>query len=79
MNTEGNINNAIFLGAWYRYNDAAWLTGGFIAENFTASISYDFNVSKLRTASSTMGGLEIAAAYIFGNTEKRDPLKCPAY
>ena len=52
---------------------------GFIADNFTASVSYDFNLSKLRTASSTMGGLEIAAAYVFGNTGKKDPLKCPAY
>lgn len=79
MDVEGNINNAIFIGAWYRYGDAAWLCGGFIADNFTASVSYDFNLSKLRTASSTMGGLEIAAAYVFGNTGKKDPLKCPAY
>ena len=48
-------------------------------DKVTVSLSYDLNLSRLRGASGSLGGFEIAAAYIFGNKVKKDPLKCPAY
>jgi type IX secretion system PorP/SprF family membrane protein len=78
MNAENNGYNSIFVGAWYRYKDAFWLVGGAQMDKLIVSISYDLNVSMLRSASSTRGGLEIAAAYVFGG-RKKDPLTCPAY
>ncbi len=79
MSGAEDDKNALFFGLWNRYNDAVWFAAGTQFSAFTASISYDINISQLRTASSTSGGLEIAAVYIFGNREKIDPLKCPAY
>lgn len=79
MNAEDGDNNSLFLGGWYRYNDAVWLVGGAQMNNLTFSLSYDINVSKLHTASSNLGGLELAVVYVFNNREKKDPLKCPAY
>ncbi len=79
MNAENSSYNSIFVGAWYRYLDAFWFVGGAQMDKVTVSLSYDLNVSKLRSASSTRGGFEIAAAYIFGSKQKKDPLKCPAY
>ncbi len=79
MNTEEATNTSIFMGGWYRYNDAFWMVGGAQVNNLTFSLSYDLNVSKLHTASSHLGGLELAAAYVFNKKEKKDPLRCPAY
>lgn len=79
MNVEGNPYNSIFVGGWYRVKDAFWIVGGAQIDKLTISISYDLNISKLRTASGTLGGFELAAAYIFGSKSKKDPLKCPAY
>ena len=78
MGQDGSTS-ALFAGAWYRYNDALWLVGGAQIDKLTFSLSYDINISRLRTASNNLGGLEIAAAYIFGSPQKRDPLVCPAY
>lgn len=78
MGEDGSAS-ALFAGVWYRYNDAAWLVGGAQLDKFTFSLSYDVNLSKLRTASNNLGGLELAATYTFGSPQKRDPLVCPAY
>ena len=79
INEEENMYTSIFVGGWYRYNDAIWMVGGAQINHLTVSASYDLNISKLRTASSAMGGFEIALAYVFNNRDKKDPLKCPAY
>ena len=79
VNEEENMYTSIFVGGWYRYNDAIWMVGGAQINHLTVSASYDLNISKLRTASSAMGGFEIALAYVFNNRDKKDPLKCPAY
>ncbi|MEZ5014617.1 MAG: PorP/SprF family type IX secretion system membrane protein [Chitinophagales bacterium] len=79
MNMEESTSKAVFIGAWYRHTDAVWMVGGAQLDNLTFSFSYDFNISPLRTASRSFGGLELAVVYIFNNKEKLDPLKCPAY
>lgn len=79
MNAEENPYNSIFVGGWFRLQDAFWVVAGAQVDKLTFSLSYDLNVSKLRTASNTLGGFELAAAYIFGSKTKKDPLKCPAY
>lgn len=71
--------SALFAGAWMRVGDAMWIVGGLQTGKFTASISYDINISRLSTASNLSGGLELAAVYLFGSDHKRDPLKCPTY
>lgn len=79
MNSEDHLYTSLVLGAWYRYNDAVWIVGGAQLNNLTFTASYDLNVSKLRTASNNLGGVEVAVAYIFNKRDRKDPLKCPAY
>jgi len=79
MNAENNPYNSVFVGGWYRVKDAFWIVGGAQIDKLTFSMSYDLNLSRLRTASNTLGGFEMAIAYIFGSKTKKDPLKCPAY
>ncbi len=79
VETESEAPKSIFVGGWYRYNDALWIVGGAVVGNFTASLSYDFNVSNLSAASGGRGAFELALVYTFNNREKKDPLKCPGY
>ncbi len=79
VNAEENPYNSIFIGGWYRYNDAVWIVGGAQLNHLTVSASYDLNVSKLNTASNSLGGFEIAIAYVFNKHSDKSPLRCPAY
>jgi type IX secretion system PorP/SprF family membrane protein len=56
---------AVYMGAWFRNRDAAYLTAGMDYQNWFFGISYDINVSKLVAASNGRGGLEVAIRYIW--------------
>jgi type IX secretion system PorP/SprF family membrane protein len=59
--------SALSLGAYYRYKDAIAITSLFEFSNYAIGISYDINTSKLATASSGRGGLEIALRFMNPN------------
>jgi hypothetical protein len=59
------FRNKVNIGLFYRWNDAIYLATGMEWRRLTFSISYDFNVSKLRNASHVRGGTELVATYIF--------------
>lgn len=50
---------AIHFGAWYRFADALMLTTRFDYGQFSAGISYDFNISGLTVISKSRGGFEV--------------------
>ena len=54
---------AIYVGAFYRFRDAAYVTCRFDYNNFTLGFAYDVNISKLTPASKTVGGLEFQLQY----------------
>ncbi len=56
---------AISLGCYYRANDAAIALVKFEYNSCAIGFSYDINLSKLRTVSSTRGGYEISLRYAF--------------
>ena len=58
------FRNKANIGLFYRWNDAIYLAAGMEWRRLTFSISYDFNVSKLKKASYARGGTEIAVSYI---------------
>ncbi len=65
---DDNVNSSkIFFGAAYRWADALVpiLKLKKVSENneMLIGVSYDFNISKLRTASQYRGGLEITASF----------------
>ena len=55
---------AISLGAFYRNKDAFVVAGLFEFSSYAVGLSYDINTSKLRTATSGKGGLEITLRFL---------------
>lgn len=53
----------IEFGGYYRVQDAIILTAGMHIKRFSFALSYDSNISKLRAASNTIGGIEVSLAY----------------
>lgn len=70
----------VFLGAWYRFNDAAIPYMGIEFKGIHIGASYDANTSSLKPASNTRGGVEISLIYI---KQPADPdakkLNCPRF
>lgn len=56
--------SAVNFGLYYRILDAAILKAGIEMRDFSAGISYDFNLSGLHPASNYQGGIELSVNYI---------------
>ena len=56
-------NIAFAFGGFYRWNDAFIPVVNLIYHEWKVGLSYDVNVSKLKTASQMRGGLELTASY----------------
>lgn len=72
---------APYGGIWFRNRDAAYMVVGMYYNDWTAGISYDFNVSKLVPASNVRGGLEISVQYVLHLFKPKDIKHriCPDY
>jgi type IX secretion system PorP/SprF family membrane protein len=55
---------AFSLGGYYRFKDAAIGLVRFEYSNYSIGFSYDINLSKLKTVTSTRGGFEISLRFI---------------
>ncbi len=62
--------SALTLGCFYRFNDAAIPYVALEFANYAVGVSYDTNVSGLRRATNSVGGLEINLRYINPNPFK---------
>jgi len=71
----------LYVGAFGRLQDAAYVQVGMDYDQWTVGLSYDFNLSSLEVASRNRGGLEIAVIYVVDLfREVRAPhRKCPVY
>jgi hypothetical protein len=70
-----------FAGAWTRYNnvnDAIIPYIGLEFSGFRFGASYDVNVSSLKTASQSRGGIEISLIYIKRPAGYK-PIPCPSF
>jgi type IX secretion system PorP/SprF family membrane protein len=78
-NDEENPTN-VYLGLWYRLNDAAIPYLGLEFGEWQFGASYDVNTSSLKAASQSRGGVEISLIYI---KKPVDPnakkLNCPKF
>jgi len=54
---------AVYLGAFYRFRDAAYITFRFDISNVSLGFAYDVNISKLTKVSKTVGGFEFMLQY----------------
>lgn len=59
-----NFTTALFLGGWYRNQDAIMINAGIEFKGFRVGVSYDYNTSDLKNASNGNGGFELAVTYI---------------
>ncbi len=58
---------AVYFGGYYRVGDAFIPSFMFEMANFTLGLSYDVNISSLKTASNGQGGLELSFRYMSPN------------
>ncbi len=62
-----SMATAIFLGGWYRNNDAAMVSAGIEFKGMRIGVSYDYTISDLQGATNGNGGFEISLRYIAPN------------
>jgi hypothetical protein len=78
-NDEENPTN-VYLGSWYRFQDALIPYMGLEFGEWQLGASYDVNTSSLKAASNSRGGVEISLIfikkYVDPNMKK---LNCPKF
>ncbi len=67
----------LILGPTFRSKDAAILEAGIKKGRYIARVSYDFNTSTLKTASSSHGGFEISLTYTARKNKPNPLANCP--
>ncbi len=80
-NDDDNPTN-FYLGSWVRFNnltDALIPYVGLDFGSFTFGLSYDVNVSSLKTASQSRGGVELSLIYIKKPSDGRRTITCPRF
>jgi hypothetical protein len=60
---------AFVLGGYYRYSDAAVIVAAYEFNGMRVGMSYDLNLSDLKTASKARGGFEVALNYTIANSK----------
>jgi len=79
---DENLKTTISGGAFYRWNDALVPVIKLDYNQFAVGITYDVNVSKLKTASQYRGAYEITLSYkAFRNSvnSSAEKVRCPAF
>lgn len=82
---EFNLNHdeitptGLYLGAWYRWSDAVIPYAGLAFSNCRLGVSYDVNISSLRSASQKRGGMELSLIYNLQKNDKQDIMACPKF
>jgi hypothetical protein len=83
-----NVNNNaqsptnVYIGSWVRFNnvtDAIIPYVGLDFGSFTMGLSYDVNVSALKSASQSQGGIEVSLIYIKKSSDGRKEVPCPKF
>jgi len=65
------MNSSILMGVFYRFNESIIPYVGVEINQIQAGISYDVNISSLKSASNFRGGMEFTVQYIFS----KDPIR----
>jgi len=63
-NYDDGLATTLYFGGFYRWNDAFIPVVKMDIKRFNIGISYDVNISRLKTASQWRGGLELTMSYI---------------
>jgi len=75
----GEVNpTSVYIGSWYRFNDAIIPYLGIEFAGLRIGVSYDVNTSSLKAATSSRGGSEISIIYIKRKIEQKG-IPCPKF
>jgi len=75
----GEVNpTSVYIGSWYRFNDAIIPYVGLEFLGLRIGVSYDINTSSLKAATGSRGGSEISLIYIHRKTETKG-IPCPKF
>jgi len=69
----------VYVGTWYRWNDALIPTLRMDINKVSVGFTYDVNVSQLKTASVSKGGPELSLIYIACGNHKKSGIECPRF
>lgn len=80
MLANGDPDNPtnVFLGSWFRFNDAAIPYVGLEFGGLRIGASYDVNISSLKAATANRGGSEFSLIYIKKKSESKG-IPCPKF
>ncbi|MBK7432437.1 MAG: PorP/SprF family type IX secretion system membrane protein [Chitinophagaceae bacterium] len=73
-----DIPSAIYIGSWYRFNDAIIPYVGIEFGGLRIGASYDINVSNLKAATASRGGSEISLIFVKRPPESKG-IPCPKF
>jgi hypothetical protein len=80
LNEEDDVNpSTVYAGAWMRINDAIIPYLGLEFSGMRIGASYDVNISSLKAASQSRGGLEISLIYIKRPPGSGKGVPCPKF
>ncbi len=64
LNTDENKPTSVYVGSWMRFNDALIPYVGLEFNSLRIGASYDVNISSLKAATLSRGGMELSLIYI---------------
>lgn len=70
---------SIYLGAWYRFDDAVIPYFALEFAGLRIGASYDITISSLKTASQSKGGLELSLIYVNKSGQGGRGMPCPVF
>lgn len=75
------VNRNLFIGLWYRSQDAIVPVIGVEYDAWRVGVNYDINVSELEVASNNRGGIEFSLTYIINNYKPKNIRfkRCPKF
>jgi type IX secretion system PorP/SprF family membrane protein len=80
VNNEDENPTNVYLGSWYRFNDALIPYLGLEFGEWRLGASYDVNTSSLKAASNSRGGVEISVIFIKRPVDPNaKKLNCPKF
>jgi len=84
VNVNNNDANPInfYAGSWFRFSnltDAVIPYIGLDFGEFSLGLTYDINVSSLKSASESIGGIEVSLIYIKKPSDGRKAIACPKF
>jgi type IX secretion system PorP/SprF family membrane protein len=71
---SSNFESKLFTGVFFRVQDAIIPYVGFTNNKFQVGMSYDLNISSLKTATQSRGGFELSLLMIFSKDPERSKI-----